>query len=234
MSWTFNASPVRSARVVKASACRSSGNECETSGFVSSCPSAKSCVTWAHALREAPNAPCTRRCPSVTASASTPPGRPEIPSSTTVPPRRASATAVAAPSALPAASKTRSKPGSGREVAPRRQPVHELRRDAEELRERAGVCEARFGVRGGAEIRPAFAAAGAGATGAEALRDDGVADDHAGDLLAGRLDDTRPLVARDDRVAHVRGRPAPVEQLDVGAADTGGPDAYENLAASRP
>ena len=51
-----------------------------------------------HAARDAPNTPWTRRWPSATTSGSIV-GRaaPEIPSSTTVPPRRASRTAVSAP-----------------------------------------------------------------------------------------------------------------------------------------
>src|SRR6266545_6057315 len=112
LSWTFKAAPARSLTAANASACCSSGNEWLTSGSVSSICAAKRSVTHRHALRDAPKMPWTRRCPSTTVSASIPPAWPEMPSRTTVPPRRASSTALRAPSTVPVASKTKSKPGS--------------------------------------------------------------------------------------------------------------------------
>src|SRR5919197_2318773 len=97
-SCTFRAFPARSPSAANASACCSSANEWLTRGAVSRRPAAKSSVTQRQAFREAPKTPCTRKCPSTTVSESTPPASPGMPSRTTVPPRRASEIAVAAPS----------------------------------------------------------------------------------------------------------------------------------------
>ena len=110
--------------------------------------------------------------------------------------------------------------------------MDEVSRNAEEIREGARVGESGFRVVRGAEVRPSFAAASAVAAGAKALCYDRVPFGDVLDVGPDRFDQPCPLVARDDRIAHVARRPATLEDLDVRAADACSADADEDLAGT--
>ena len=118
------------------------------------------------------------------------------------------------------------------EIGSRRQLVHELSGNREEVRERAGVREPGLGIVGGAEVRPAFAAPSAVAAGTETLCDDNGSLVDVLDTGPDGLHRSCPFMAGDDRIAHVRRRPPPLEHLDVGTADTGGADAHKHFAGT--
>ena len=75
--------------------------------------------------------------------------------------------------------------------------MHEVSRDAEEVREGARMREPGFRVVRGAEVRPSFAAPSAVAAGAKALGDDRVAFVDVLDARPDRFDRPGPLVARE-------------------------------------
>jgi hypothetical protein len=120
----------------------------------------------------------------------------------------------------------------GLEVAPLRQDVCECGRHHDVLGERAGVREAGLRVFGLAEIRASLAAPVTQAARPDPFRDDDVAGAHSLDARPDGGDRAGPLVARDDRVAHVLRRARALEELDVGSADPCGADADEDLAVT--
>ena len=114
-----------------------------------------------------------------------------------------------------------------------RQAVDEAGGDGQALGQGAGVGEAGLGVPGRAKVGPSLGAAVADAAGAQPLGHHRVARGEVAHPGAERLDPPGPFVSRHHRVADVGGRPAAVEQLEVGAADPGGLHRDQHLPGAR-